>query len=107
MKATANSSSSPGERLVFLSLDNLRPHPANANVMAEEFIVKLTENIRRQDDYPPLVVRPLPEEPGTFQILDGHQRQEALRRLGHSGACCYVWACDDATALVLLATLNR
>ena len=30
-----------------------------------------------------------------------------LARLGFTDARCYVWPCDDATALMLLATLNR
>jgi hypothetical protein len=30
-----------------------------------------------------------------------------LKHLGHEDALCYVWPCDDQTALVLLATLNR
>ena len=94
-------------RLLRLPLDRLRPHPANANVMDEERLEKLAENIRREEDYPPLVVRPHPEEQGAYQILDGHQRLDILRRLGHQEATCYVWPCDDRTALVLLATLNR
>ncbi|GAF75843.1 unnamed protein product [marine sediment metagenome] len=90
-----------------IPLAKLRPHPANANVMTEERLEKLAENIRREGDYPPLVVRPHPEEEGCYQILDGHQRDEVLRRLGHSDALCYLWPCDDRTALMLLATLNR
>lgn len=90
-----------------IPLDRLRPHPANANVMDEERLEKLAENIRRENDYPPLVVRPHPEEAGCYQLLDGHQRADVLRRLGHEEAVCYVWPCDDRTALVLLGTLNR
>ena len=55
----------------------------------------------------PLIVRPHPEVGGSFQVLDGHQRLEVLRRLGRSEATCYIWPCDDETALRLLATLNR
>ena len=94
-------------RLVRVPLNRLRPHPANANVMTEERLEKLAENIRREEDYPPLVVRPHPEEEGCYQILDGHQRDEVLGRLGHSDALCYLWLCDDQTALVLVTTLNR
>lgn len=115
MKRTGNSSSSPSAsagsqrtgRLVRVSLDSLRPHPANANVMDEERLEKLAENIRREGDYPPLLVRPHPDEKGCYQILDGHQRVDVLRRLSHKEANCYLWPCDDQTALVLLATLNR
>jgi hypothetical protein len=70
-------------------------------------LAKLAENIAREDNYPPLVVRPHPTEAGSFQVLDGHQRRRILQRLGHERATCYVWPCDDETALLLLATLNR
>jgi ParB-like chromosome segregation protein Spo0J len=75
--------------------------------MAESLLAKLTENIRRQGDYPPLIVRPHPRERNAFQVLDGHQRLEALGRLDITSAHCYVWPCSDAEALVLIATLNR
>ncbi len=111
MSGTASSSSSPQSRarsrLLTVPLGRLRPHPANANVMDEERLQKLAENLRREGDYPPLVVRPHPEERGRYQLLDGHQRWDVLKRLGHTEARCYVWPCDDHTALVLLATLNR
>ncbi len=115
MKRTASSSSSPrrsasrslNARLIDIALARLRPHPANPNVMDDALLAKLSENIRREQNYPPLIVRPHPDEPGAYQILDGHWRFEVLRRLGFPSARCYVWPCDDATALVLLATLNR
>ena len=94
-------------RLVRVPLDRLRPHPANANVLPDERLAKLEENIRREGDCPPLVVRPDPREDGCYQMLDGHWRKLVLERLGHKEALCYLWPCDDRTALVLLATLNR
>jgi len=75
--------------------------------MSDEWLAKLEEDIRREGDCPPLVVRFDPVEEGSYQILDGHQREEILRRLGHKDALCYLWPCDDRTALTLLATLNR
>jgi len=115
MQATENTSYSPPPdagsrrtgRLVRIPLEHLRPHPANANVMEEERLQKLAANIAREGNYPPLVVRPHPEEAGAYQLLDGHQRWQVLKHLGHEDALCYVWPCDDQTALALLATLNR
>jgi ParB-like chromosome segregation protein Spo0J len=114
MRATGSTSSSPPYRgskgtgrLVWVPLERLRPHPANANRMGEEQLSKLAENIAREGEYPPLIVRPHPDEQGAYQVLDGHQRWEVLTRLGHKQALCYAWPCDDRTALVLLATLNR
>jgi ParB-like chromosome segregation protein Spo0J len=75
--------------------------------MSEEQLSKLAENISREGEYPPLIVRPHPHEHGAYQVLDGHQRWGVLTRLGHEQALCYIWPCDDRTALVLLATLDR
>ncbi len=111
MRRTGNTSSLPrtreDQRLIVVPLGRLRPHPANANVMDERWLEKLAENIRREGDYPPLIVRPHPTERGCYELLDGHQRWPVLKRLGHKHARCYLWPCNDRTALVLLATLNR
>lgn len=69
--------------------------------------MKLTSHIKRTGRYPLLVVRPHPEHPGKFQVLDGHHRVAILRELGHTEARCDVWEVDDREAKLLLATLNR
>jgi ParB-like chromosome segregation protein Spo0J len=92
--------------LLVVQLNQLRPHPANPNRMTDEQIAKLAKNIAREQNYPPLVVRPHPSEKGCFEILDGHQRFRALLLNKEEQASCYVWPCDDITALSLLATLN-
>jgi len=94
-----------GARMV--PLDRLRPHPLNANVMSEDLREKLRAHIRRTGRYPFVVVRPHPEDPGCFQVLDGHHRVEILRELGYPEARCDVWNVDDREAKLLLATLNR
>ncbi len=88
-------------------LEQLRPHPLNANLMSDELREKLRAHIKRTGRYPFVVVRPHPEEPGSFQILDGHHRVEILKELGHAEARCDVWSVDDREAKLLLATLNR
>lgn len=88
-------------------LDDLVPHPMNANVMSEELRQKLRAHIGRTGRYPFLVVRPHPKEPGKFEVLDGHHRLGILRELGHTEARCDVWDVDDREAKLLLATLNR
>ena len=94
-----------GPRMV--PLDDLRPHPRNSNVMPEDLKEKLKAHIKRSGRYPFLVVRPYPEEPGHYQVLDGHHRIEILRELGHTEARCDVWDVNDREAKLLLATLNR
>src|SRR5262245_48462901 len=90
-----------------IPLEQLRAHPLNSNVMPEDLQAKLRAHIHRTGRYPFLIVRPHPEEPGAFQVLDGHHRVEVLRGLGHTEARCDVWDVDDREAKLLLATLNR
>ncbi|MGH9867094.1 MAG: ParB/RepB/Spo0J family partition protein [Candidatus Polarisedimenticolia bacterium] len=94
-----------GPRMV--PLDDLVAHPLNSNIMPPEFQEKLKAHIKRTGRYPFLVVRPHPDEPGRFQVLDGHHRVAVLRELGHREARCDVWDVDDREARILLATLNR
>ena len=94
-----------GARMV--PLDDLIPHPLNANVMPDDLREKLRAHIKRTGRYPFLVVRPHPEQPGKYQVLDGHHRVAVLRDLGHPEARCDVWDVDDREAKLLLATLNR
>jgi ParB-like chromosome segregation protein Spo0J len=75
--------------------------------MAEDLRAKLAAHIKQSGRYPMVIVRPHPDEPGRFQILDGHHRVEVLRDLGHTDIRCDVWAVDDRETKLLLATLNR
>ncbi len=95
-----------------IPLTSLRAHPANSNAMTDAMLNKLTAHIEQTDRYPPVIVRPAHRDSGDtsearFQILDGHHRVEALRRLSCDAARCVVWDVDDDKALLLLATLNR
>ncbi len=98
---------SASRQITPLPLVNLVPHPANPNAMTDEQLQKLALNIERTGNYPPLIVRPHPERTGDYEVLDGHQRIEVLRRRGEREAFCVVWECDDQEALLLLSTLNR
>ncbi|MEO1236055.1 MAG: ParB N-terminal domain-containing protein [Planctomycetota bacterium] len=88
-----------------IPLDRLHAHPSNSNVMPPAVFGKLCDHLDESGRYPPVVVRPF--KGGDYQILDGHHRVEALRRLGRDEARCVVWDVDDAGALLLLSTLNR
>jgi len=87
-----------------IALDALHAHPRNSNVMPAELFDKLVRHLERTDHYPPLIVRRHGEG---YQLIDGHHRAAALRRLGRTHARCVVWDVDDDETLLLLATLNR
>jgi len=92
-----------------ISINRLQAHPGNCNVMPERLLKKLVGHLDQTDRYPPVVVRPISGEGGVegYQIIDGHHRIEALKRLERLEARCVVWEVSDDEALLLLATLNR
>jgi ParB-like chromosome segregation protein Spo0J len=94
-----------GPRMI--ALDDLIPHPLNANIMPDDLREKLRAHIKRTGRYPHIIVRPHPDQPEKYQVLDGHHRLVILRELGHAEARCDVWDVGDHEAKLLLATLNR
>jgi len=87
-----------------ISLDRLIAHPDNPNRMSKGNFSKLVRNIERTSLYEPLTVRRHGEN---FQIINGHHRLEALKKLGYVAADCVVWDIGDEEVDVLLTTLNR
>jgi hypothetical protein len=100
-------SKQPVQTVISIPLNKLLPHPGNPNRMSEAAFAKLVRNLERTGQYEPLAVRPHPLARGAYQILNGHHRARALRRLGRSCADCVVFRADDGEAMVYLATLNR
>jgi ParB-like chromosome segregation protein Spo0J len=90
-----------------IPITRLIPHPENSNRMDPQLMKKLELNIRKSGEYETITVRPHPQLPGDFQILNGHHRIEILKRIGMDEVKCDVWEIDDAQARLLLATLNR
>ena len=90
-----------------IALDKLVAHPDNPNRMSKAKFAKLIRNIERTGRYEPLVVRPCPQKPDCFQIINGHHRWRALKELGYKTAEVVVWAVNDRDTDLLLATLNR
>jgi hypothetical protein len=115
-----------------IPLDKLVPHPANPNRMSKANFAKLVRNIERTGRYEPLIVRPcrtVARDPSLvarsnertsrndkqrtmnneqhFQIINGHHRWMALKKLGKKEANVIIWDIDDGDTDILLATLNR
>ena len=94
-------------RIESVSMDKLIAHPANANRMSSSAFGKLTAHIERTGNYEPVIVRPHPKRAGCYEIINGHHRVRALKKLGHTKCDCIVWLVDDSETMILLATLNR
>ena len=90
-----------------IGLERLVAHPDNPNKMSKANFAKLVRNIKMTGKYEPLVVRPMKGRGGYFQIINGHHRAEALRKLGKEKADAVVWDVDDEQVDILLTTLNR
>ena len=90
-----------------IPLVKLVAHPDNPNRMSKANFTKLVRNIERTGRYEPLIVRPAPENGDCYQIINGHHRCAALRKLGFETAEAVVWDVDDEQTDILLATLNR
>jgi ParB/RepB/Spo0J family partition protein len=95
------------QTIVSLPLHKLYPHPDNANRMSKVKFNKLIQHIKTTGQYEPLVVRKHPTKENTYQILNGHHRLRALRKLKHTCADCVVFEADDEQARLYLLNLNR
>ena len=94
-------------RIRQVALNRLVAHPDNPNKMSGSTFAKLVRNIERTGRYEPLIVRAYRKRKGRFQIINGHHRLEAIKKLGHKTAAAIVWDVDDEQTDILLATLNR
>ncbi len=90
-----------------IPLSKLTANPANPNRMSKTNFTRLVAHIERTGRYEPVVVRPHPRKRDKYEIINGHHRCKALKKLGHSNAQCVVWDVDGPETDLLLATLNR
>ena len=64
----------------------------------------LTASIKANGLLEPILVQPL--EDGNYQILNGHYRVRAVRRLRHKTILSHIYPCDRRRALVIFCTFN-
>jgi len=95
------------KRIESIGINKLIAHPANPNRMSNGTFSKLAAHIERTGNYEPVIVRPHQQRTGCYEIINGHHRVAALKKLGSDTCDCVIWQVDDAETLVLLATLNR
>jgi len=90
-----------------ITLDKLHPDPRNANVCEPDILDKLRRHIERSGLCPTLLVRPQPQNPDEYIVVDGHHRLQVISSLGWQEVDCQIKEMTDDEAGLLLLTLNR
>ena len=85
----------------------LQPNPWNPNVMSEEDYAKALTSIERFGFIDPITVRPHPEGPARYQIIDGENRWRAARDKRLKEVPIVVIGATDDEAQELTIILNE
>ncbi len=91
--------------LVFVNPVDLMAHPENRGIGSEEAMAELMLSIQEVGVIQPLQVW-RPEGEMFYQILAGHRRAEAARRLGMKSVRCLVRECTEEEAMAFLFVEN-
>jgi ParB family chromosome partitioning protein len=94
----------PEGRVLCLPCHLLVDHSFSTGFYDQAHLAGLTASIKETGLLEPILVRPC--EGGRYQILSGHYRLRAVRRLRWAEVTCRVQQCDDCTALVIYCTSN-
>ncbi|HMV69963.1 MAG TPA: ParB N-terminal domain-containing protein [Myxococcota bacterium] len=91
-----------------LRVDLIEPNPWNPNRMPARTVAKLRAQLRKHGFLKPIVVRPHPDDPERWQVVDGEHRWRIARDdLGLAAIPCVVVDVDDRHARVLTVNLNE
>ncbi|GGJ78761.1 ParB/RepB/Spo0J family partition protein [Deinococcus aquiradiocola] len=83
----------------WIPLDDLEPSPFQYRYTLDEGAVEaLAQSIQAQELYQPITVRPT-GQPGRYQVVLGHRRMEAFRRLKRTAVPAMIREYDDLQAL--------
>ena len=73
----------PGARLAHLNPQDIVPNRAQPRtIFDEEDLAELVHSIREVGVLQPIVVRPLPDEPGKYELVMGERRLRATKEVG-------------------------
>jgi len=88
-----------------MNINKIKTNKYNPNVMGESELIKLKELIKREKDYPALLVNERTK--GNYYLIDGHQRLRILKELGYKDIKVDIWHLKKEDELLLLATINK
>ena len=96
------------QKLMELSIDQIRPNEWNPNVMTEEEYDKLKTSIEVTDGKylkdNPILVRSIEDY---YEIIDGEHRHKVANDLGFKTLWCIIREMDDKEAIELCVILNK
>lgn len=88
-----------------IPIEKLIDSPNNFfRALTDEELTELTNSIKSLGILHPLVVRPLAN--GNFEIISGHQRKRAAKKVGLNEVPCIIKAVNDITAEIMLIDTN-
>ncbi len=92
------------ETVLALPCAKLVEHPLRLPYYNPMHLDGLTAFIKVSGLLEPILVQPLDD--GNYQILNGHYRVRAVRRLRHKTILGHIYPCDHRKALVIFCTAN-
>lgn len=107
---TAGTTGKSREGVTSLPIESLEPSPFQPRqVMEPDALEELAASIRARGVLQPLLARPHPTKPGTYQIIGGERRWRASQRAGLHDIPVLVRELDDtdAMAAALVENLQR
>ncbi len=90
-----------------INISNLRPfqdHPYKVRDDAE--MDALVESIRKHGILSPLIVRPMEDAPGEYEVISGHRRLHAAQKAGITEVPAFVHAVSREEAAIQLVDSN-
>jgi ParB family chromosome partitioning protein len=100
----------PGARLAHLNPADIVPNAAQPrSVFDEDDLAELVHSIREVGVLQPIVVRPIPDRPGTYELVMGERRLRATKEVGLDSIPAIVRDTADVDMLrdALLENLHR
>jgi ParB family chromosome partitioning protein len=74
---------------------------------SQRYIDELAEDIEKEGQLKPIIVRPHPEKPDVYQVVDGEHRVRAFRKLGRSLIRAEVRPLSDQEVFFLAMRVNQ
>ena len=96
-----------GARVLSLPLERIRPNPAQPREhFDQDLLAELAASLREHGVLQPVLVRPLPDEDGAYELIAGERRWQAARHAGLTTLPALVLRASPRRALELALVEN-